>query len=342
MDESKRKVAPIMGLILVLTLGALGFAQGKFSGYMFGDYFYNISNNNPDFKSKNGFWFRRIYFTYDYKISENWSTRLRLELNSPGDFKTSDTLKPYIKDGYLSYKRNAHSFFLGLSPTPTWEYIESFWGYRSVEKTPLDLYKMGDSREIGLALKGSFGKDGFFGYHVQIGNGEGTKSETNKEKKAMGAFLFTITKNLSLELYADYAQGANHKNYSTYQGFLGWKTKKARVGLQYAHQTKQQGVGKSDLALDVYSIFGVLNASEKASLLLRFDRMENPLPWGSTVSYVPFSNNAPFNLILAGLDFKPLKNVSFIPNIMYVSYDKVNGKSLDSDIQLKLTFFYSF
>ncbi len=342
MDESKKKLAPIMGLILVLALGSLVFAQGKFSGYMFGDYYYNVSNSNSALKNQNGFWLRRIYFTYDFKISENWSTRFRLELNSPGDFKTSDTLKSYIKDGYLSYKKNAHSLILGLSPTPTWEFLEKFWGYRSVEKTPLDLYKMGDSRDLGIAAQGSFGKEGFFGYHIQIGNGEGTKSEVNKEKKYMGAFLLKLTKNISFEFYTDYAQGANQKNYYTYQGFLGLKMKKANIGVQYAHQTREQGVGKSDLKLDVYSIFGVLNLSEKVSFLARYDRMDNPLPWGSTVSYVPFNNNAPFNFILVGLDLRPIKNVSFIPNLMYVSYDSVNSKSYDNDIQFKLTFFYSF
>lgn len=342
MESSERRWAPVMGLILVLALWAMGFSQGKFSGYMFGDYYYNLSNNNSALKNQNGFWFRRIYFTYDFKISDNWSTRFRLELNSHGDFKTSDTLKPYLKDGYLSYKKNSHFVILGLSPTPTWEFIENFWGYRSVEKTPLDLYKMGDSRDIGIAAKGSFGKEGFFGYHVQIGNGEGTKSEVNKEKKYMGAFLFNLTKNISFEFYTDYGQGANQKNYYTYQGFLGLKVKKAKIGVQYAHQTREQGPGKSDLKLDVYSIFGVVNASEKVSLLARYDRMDNALPWGSTVSYVPFNNNVPFNFILAGLDFHPIKNVSFIPNIMYVSYDTANGKSLDNDIQFKLTFYYSF
>ncbi|MGQ9618287.1 MAG: hypothetical protein ACUVUG_04905 [Candidatus Aminicenantia bacterium] len=85
--------------ILITTLFLIGissgviFAQGKFSGYMFGDYYYILKHNNSDLKDQNGFWLRRIYFTYDYKISDEWSTRFRLELNSPGDFKTKDTIK---------------------------------------------------------------------------------------------------------------------------------------------------------------------------------------------------------------------------------------------------------
>lgn len=332
----------IISILSLVSLWSSAYGDGKFSGHMFGDFYYNISNNNANLKGQNGFWFRRIYFTYDYKISDNWSTRLRLEMNSPGDFKSSQTLNPYVKDAYLSYKKNMTNFILGISPTPTWDHIESFWGYRVVEKTPLDLYKMGDSRDFGIALKGLIGKDGLFGYHLMAGNGEGAKSEFNKEKKLMAAFLLNLTKAFSLELYTDYAQGSNHKNYYTYQGFLGWKSKKARIGIQYSHQTKEQGIGKEDLNLDIYSVFGILNLAEKVSFLARCDRVEDPLPWGSTVSYVPFNNNAPFSFVLLGVDFHPLKKVSFIPNIMYVYYKDVNGKAIDEDIQLKLTFFYSF
>lgn len=344
MKASKGMVclAWVISMLSLMGLWSSAYGEGKFSGYMFGDFYYNISNNNSNLKSQNGFWFRRIYFTYDYRISDSWSTRFRLEMNSPGDFKSSDTLKPYIKDAYLSYKKGMTNFILGISPTPTWEYVESFWGYRAVEKTPLDLYKMGDSRDFGIALKGFTGKDAVFGYYLMAANGEGTKSELNKEKKFMGAFLFNLTKVFSLELYADYAQGSNHTNYYTYQGFLGWKSKKVRIGLQYSHQTREQGIGKRDLKLDIYSIFGILNLAEKVSLLTRYDRVEDPLPWGSKVSYVPFNNDAPFSFILFGVDFHPLKNVSFVPNIMYVSYKNVNGKAIDEDIQLKLTFFYSF
>jgi len=336
------RLAWVLSLLSLMGLWSFVYGEGKFSGLVFGDFFYNISNNNSALKNQNGFWFRRIYFTYDYKISDNWSTRFRLEMNSPGDFKTSDTLKSYVKDAYLSYKKDKINFILGISPSPTWEFIENIWGYRSVEKTPLDLYKMGDSRDFGIAFKGSIGKNGFFGYHLMVGNGEGVKSEFNKEKKYMGAFQLNFTKALSLELYTDYAQGSNQKNYYTYQGFLAWKSKKARIGIQYSQQTREQGAGKKDLKFDVYSIFGILNLSDKVSLLARYDGVDDPLPWGSTVSYVPFNSSAPFNLILLGFDFRPIKNVSFIPNIMYVSYKDVNGKSLDNDVQLKLTFYYSF
>lgn len=339
-----QKLLPIVITILFLVAFCPPqiFAQGKFSGYMFGDYYYILTHNNSDLKAQNGFWFRRIYFTYDYKITDEWSTRFRLELHSPGDFKTKDSIKPFVKDAYLQWKKKTQNIILGISPTPTWEYIEGFWGYRSVEKTPLDLYKMGDSRDFGIAFRGSLGKKELFSYHIMFANGEGVKSEVNKEKKFMGSFLFKPLKRLSFELYGDFAQGASHRNYWTYQGFLGWKGERARVGIQYAHQIRQQGEGKEDLKIDVLSIIGAIDASEKVALFFRYDRMDDSLPAGPTISYVPMNGTAPFHMVMGGLDFHPLKNVKFIPNIMIVNYDEAKGTKPENDIYIKLTFFFSF
>lgn len=330
-----------VALVIIFFRGMV-FPQGKFSGYMFGDYYYILNHNRSELKSQNGFWFRRIYFTYDYKITDVWSTRFRLELNSPGDFKTKDTVKPYVKDAYLQYKNGNHSIYLGISPTPTWEYIEGFWGYRSVEKTPLDLYKMGDSRDFGIAIRGALDKREFISYHLMFANGEGLKSEVNKEKKFMGSLLFKPWKCLSFEVYGDYASGALHTNRWTYQGFLGCKCEKGRIGVQYAHQVQQQGTGKEDLIFDIFSILGAFNASEKVAFLLRYDRMYDPLPVAPTISYVPMNGNAPFHMAIFGLDFKLLKNVNIIPNIMTVYYNEYKGDKPKNDIHLKLTFFYSF
>ena len=53
--------------------------KGKFSGYMFGDYYYNVQQRDTTKKDLNGFQFRRIYFTYDYAISPKFDSRFRLE-----------------------------------------------------------------------------------------------------------------------------------------------------------------------------------------------------------------------------------------------------------------------
>src|SRR6185503_4120575 len=43
----------------------------KISGLMFGDYFWVATDHRDAIEDQNGFWFRRIYLTYDQKFSES-------------------------------------------------------------------------------------------------------------------------------------------------------------------------------------------------------------------------------------------------------------------------------
>ena len=94
--------------------------NGKISGLMFGDYYYVISNHDAGLEDESGFWFRRIYFTYDKGLGDEFATRLRFEAQSAGDFSSSTSLEPFVKDAYLKWKRGHTQVLLGLSPSPAW------------------------------------------------------------------------------------------------------------------------------------------------------------------------------------------------------------------------------
>ena len=72
--------------------------EGRISGYMFGDLYWVAANHDASLEGNNGFWFRRIYITYDRGLAEGFSTRLRMEMSSPGDFTTSGKIEPFVKD----------------------------------------------------------------------------------------------------------------------------------------------------------------------------------------------------------------------------------------------------
>ena len=113
----------------------------RISGYMFGDYYYFQDDHDSKFIDQSGFWFRRIYLTYDHNLGPKFATRLRFEVNSPGNM-TSSALTPYVKDASLRWTyHGTHQAWFGIFPTPTFEFIEGFWGLRHIEKTPADLYR---------------------------------------------------------------------------------------------------------------------------------------------------------------------------------------------------------
>lgn len=338
--KMKRKILG-MCVIMVLILVGTAFTQGKISGYMFGDYYYMAANHNEDLEGENGFWFRRIYFTYDQGLSDNFDVRFRIEMNTAGDFTTKSKLTPFVKDAYLKWKHDRHSIIFGISPTPTWEVIEKVWGYRSVEKTPLDLQKFGSSRDFGVALKGSLDQEKRVTYHFMIANGNGNSSETNAGKKILFSLSGKLNKHFIVQGYADFDErpGKKHHGY-TLQGFAAYQQENFRLGVQFAHQSRQVGEGVDNLKLQIASVFAAAQLSPKTWGFVRFDRTLDPNPDGAKISYIPFDATAKSNFILAGVDIMPIKTVHFMPNLEVVVYSAVAGDSPDTDIIPRLTFYY--
>ena len=95
-----------------------------------------LGHHDPAIQGHNGFWFRRINITFDNALSSSLSFRFKLEMSSSGDFKTSSLLVPFVKDAFLNCRLKGQDIQVGIISTPTWENVESFWGYRALEKTP--------------------------------------------------------------------------------------------------------------------------------------------------------------------------------------------------------------
>ncbi len=121
--------AIILFVLILLSAGDV-LAEGKISGYMFGDYYYFIGNHHEDLEDTNGFWFRRIYFTYDNKLGDtHFSTRLRLEMTNNGKYSNGEIAgdkmdDPTVKDAYLKYKFSDQAVYVGISSTPTMPSVE--------------------------------------------------------------------------------------------------------------------------------------------------------------------------------------------------------------------------
>ncbi|MEE8368748.1 MAG: hypothetical protein V3S30_10575 [Thermoanaerobaculia bacterium] len=337
-------------ILLILTVTSPAFAgevpdwveKTKLSGYMFGDAYWMGQNHDQELEGANGFWFRRIYLTFDYTISDKLSARLRFEGASPGDFESSDTTEPFAKDAYIRWKSGDRSLYLGISSTPTWGIVEKEWGYRAVEKTPLDLQKLGSSRDFGVALKGKFGSGGNFGYHAMFGNGSSTKGETNEEKKAMLSVWFNPSDGWMFEVYGDVDARPGEADRTTLQAFAAYRADWGRVGLQAAQQNRETA-SASDLDLNIASIFGVYAVNEKVNVLGRIDRMFDANPDGAKISYLPFDPTAESTLALVGVDYKVHKQFSLIPNLEYIFYDGVAGApDPDNDLMVRLTFYFKF
>ena len=315
--------------------------SSSFKGRVFGDAYWVAGSDDGALENRNGFRFRRIYLTFDFGISDTWSARLRTEMNSRGDFSGKAKLEPAAKDVYLRWKRGNHQLRFGLSPTPTWGVVEGFWGYRSVEKTILDLQKMGSSRDVGVAARGALDGEGKVGYHVMLANGNGTSSETNRGKKALLALTFHPSSSVVFEVYGDYDDRPGGTDRMTVQGFVGVSGETGRLGVQYAYQ-RRDVAGGEPVNLNALSVFGATPLSKRVTAFARLDRMFDPNPDAGKIGYLPFVENAPSTLALAGIDVAAHPQVHFMPNVEAVFFDAVDGSAPDPTLMPRLTFFYTF
>ncbi len=313
----------------------------KISALAFGDFYWIAANHDETLKDRNGFWFRRLYLTFDKAMTEQLDMRLRFEMNSAGNFTSDNKLEPFAKDAYLRWKfTDQHQTYLGLSPTPTMNVVDEIWSYRFLEKSVLDLHRIGATRDLGLAFRGSLGSAQKVRYHFMVGNGSSTRGETNRGKGTLASLGFYPNDSLILEFYGDYDQRPQQADRNTYYAFLAYKRDWGRLAIQYAHQKRK---GDSKVDLDLLSFFGFVNVSSKVTLIGRYDRMFDPNPEGADIPYIPFDPTAKFHFFLTGIDWKVTEEFRLLPNIEVVRYDeREDGTRPPTDVIPRMTFFYRF
>ena len=315
------------------------FESTKISALAFGDFYWILENHDEDLEGRNGFLLRRIYLTFDHKLSPSLSARLRFEAGQAGDFASSASLEPFVKDAWLRWRRDENmDFRFGIWQNASFDTVEDLWGYRAVEKTALDLQRLVPTRDFGVAMSGRFA-DPRFHYQAQVGNGSGTGTETNSGKKAAAVLGFAPSPATIFELYAD-TEERGSEDRTTLQAVAGYRGSGYRFGAQYAQQQRKSGA--SDLDLDLASVFAVWSVRENLNLIARVDRMFDPNPEGNRIAYLPFDPTAESSLVIAGVDVELHRNLGVVPNIEWITYGSgVNGTP-DDDLFARITFYYSF
>jgi len=353
----------LLGAFVCITLISTAVAQdnsgGKISGYMFGDYFYNVMRDTTiddlsnsalsGQKDINGFQFRRIYFTYDYKISDKFSTRLRLESQTVVGVQNTLFLT-FIKDAYLQWKEifDGSSLIFGIQPPPTFTVSESIWGYRSLERTIMDLRKVASSRDFGISLKGKLVSSGKVNYWIMYGNGSVFESEGDKFKRAYAHLDFLPTDNFRITVYGDY-RFKPKKTYSNvlYNNdalltslLLGYKEKNNfSLGLETFLQSNSNDVSSNSTVSNRnglgISAFGSYSFTETLAGILRYDYFDPNISGD-------FKGDSR-NFFVAGMEIKLHDKVSIIPNLEFETYETpVNGLSIDPSLTARITFYYEF
>lgn len=334
--------------------GASLYGQQTFGATIYFDYTYYLSNKGPKTAAPAGaqgfkdnfFAFRRAYFTYENKISDNLKFRFRTDadavtaLDKSG--KPDDKTRPFIKHLYVEWSNliPKSSIKVGMADTITFKLAEDRWGYRSVAKTLLDNYKDvtgkdidATSADLGISLQGTISKE--LRYAVQVTNGAGySHPEGDGYKKVMTQVQVIPSAGLSLVGYMDYEKQTTGQNAYTYKGDAYFEMIRGLVvGAEYF--TYANGLNKTaegrEYKVSGLSVFGrYALVPDKLNAFARYDRYEP----NSRASRDRTS------LAIAGLDWAPgHSSFKLQPNVWYYTYEDPAKKD---DLVFNLTFFLSF
>ena len=333
------------------------FPRGVISGYLFGDWYdnlegnpahnydaagndlgnANIGNNNPPTpitRDLNGFQLRRVYFQLDNDLSIKYSTRFRLEADSKS--LTSDgKIGVAVKAAYMKVRSlyPRADLFFGVIPTPTFENSEDYWAYRSIEKTVADFRGVAPSADVGAEVKGFADGQHRVGYTVMLGNGGGQKTETNRDKRVYVA-LPLRWKDVRLEPYVDYENVFNHRDRATYKVFAGYDIPHGAVGYEYVEMVGHKPAGVYSYAV-AHSLFARYAFTP---MVAGFARMDLWSPDNNT------ANRVNQQMFIVGVDWQPLKDVHFMPNLENMQY-VAKGHGVEpgfGDLQARLTLYWKF
>jgi hypothetical protein len=371
---------PMVSIMSLMAQTATSPPQ-TFSATVYFDYRAFLTNDGPvTFKptspttayKSNAFVFRRAYFTYENKISDNLKFRFRIDADNASNVtgvtltgspvtgvttSTDGKLRPYMKHLYLEYSNflvPKMVLNVGMIETLTFKPAEERWGYRSVAKTLLDGYRditkkdiLTSSADIGVTLKYSFAK--YFRVAAGVYNGSHySKEETDQFKEIELQAQITPVAGLSIVGYFDHErklpvaslpdETAPVQSIYKIDAFFEM-VKNLTLGAEwfvFKNDLYQTGGEKYDVG--GWSAFGRYTIKpDRFSLFARYDDyMPNSLDRGLDMT-----------LVIAGFDWAPFHpSWKIQPNVWFYSYMDgtryLASATKNTDVAFNLTFFLSF
>lgn len=353
----------ILLLFLLITISLYSqedTINGRLSGLVFGDYYYNLKRDPiaagmgniayPGSEGMNAFQIRRVYLTYDHNISQEFSGRIRLEADN--SYSYGNQFSVYLKEANFQWNNifDGSNLVLGLQQSPTYVVSEFYWENRFLEKTQLELRLIAPASDLGISLSGNLWGNGMLKYWLMFGNGNGIFRESDKHKRLYSHLQFSPDKNFTFTLSFDYVSrpkllirtpGPYDLEYPNddlnFTLFAGYREKqRVSVGVEAFYRIRQNGEQQRNLEGHSYSLalslFGTWYFSPKVAVAGRYDYFDP----------VTTQEGDSRSIYLLALNWYPANGVILSPNIVVESYESLPaGTSFNSAIIPRFTFFYA-
>lgn len=290
-----------------------------------------FTNFHTDFMENSttpAFGITRAYLGYEYDFSENWYGKVVFDVGNPGAGKYQ--LSAFLKNAYFQYEKDKFSASFGMISTTQFKVSEKIWGYRYIEKSFQDAYGFNSSADLGMKLSYDF--TDFISADLSVTNGEGYKKLQGDEflRPAAGVTINPI-ESVTARIYADYmGDEVKQQSLATLLAYTGNRLTAA------AEYNYQQNVDMVD-GQDMYgtSFFLTYKPGGSVKIFGRFDDLNSDTLEGEDL---PWQINDDGQLIMAGVEYSPIKGVKFAPNFRIWNPDNealANINSLYLNVELK-------
>ena len=295
--------------IFTVAFGQKEFDDFKPNGKPLALIFTNFNTAFSDGETHPTFEITRAYLGYEYHFSKELYAKIILDVGDPkvGGLQ----MTAFLKNAYVEYSKNNFSASFGMISTTQFKVSEKIWGLRYIEKSFQDAYKFNSSADLGFNIDYAF--TDFLSADFSVINGEGYKLLQNDDYVRPG---FGITanpvKSITARLFVD-TMGDTVKQQSL-ATFLAYTGKRLVLGAEYNYQ-KNYSMRDGN---DIYgtSFYATYSPNNKIMLFGRFDDLKSKTLEGKSE---PWQLSKDGQLLMAGIEFKPVKGVKVAPNFRYWS-----------------------
>jgi len=264
--------------------------RGKAIVQMFTNFHSGFGSTSQD----RGFELERAYLGYEYKLNSELSVKAVTDIGKPAALNDYQRVA-YIKNALIKWKTGKLTLNGGLISTTQFNFQEKFWGYRYVLKSFQDLYKMGNSADLGLSLSYDF-TDRIQADAIIV-NGEGYKKVQVNDglNYGLGITLKPLD-NLSLRLYGALNQSGQDgkQDMTNMAAFAGYKTDRFSIGAEYNY-TMNASYNK-DAHMYGYSVYTTVNLPKDIALFARADDLSSKDDWNIAKDETAYILGAQFKL----------------------------------------------
>lgn len=314
--------------LLVFSQSAQDITKDK-ERYAFGQIYTGFRYGFKDtYKPQAAFEFNQGIIGYYHQIAPNVSGKIMFDVTRTTNITSitdtsgqSMTVTYFEGSKYTAYLKMAEikwdindylAFRVGqLLTTQYLTFVDPFWGYRYIDVTFQEKYRLGQPADFGAQFDVKV-KDKFLN-QLSVVNGEGPF----RYQDINGKFIFSDNiqyspvKNLTLKLYGDYGPaidtGAAYGDKWVLSAFAGYKTDRYRVGGEYDFVNNYGWTNGKDYS--GFSIFGGWNFIGKFDVLARYDHLQIKTT----------AETQKLDYYIVGFQYEPVKMFTMSANFRYLS-----------------------